>query len=150
MRLESSKKNLCRPFVRTPSLLADELFGDLAPPSRDALERLKRIRNFSKNARFYAEGEARRRVFVLLSGRARFFSGAVGGRIVAPREILGLTELLADEPYKTSAAAVTPCVCECFRGEDLLRFLRAEPEVCFRLVKMLNFNLLKTYQILRS
>jgi CRP-like cAMP-binding protein len=103
-----------------------------------------------KNIRLITAGEMSRGIYVLVKGQAQLISNDEGVRRLEPNEILGLTETIDHLPFEMSIVTITLCRFEFIEREDFFRFLRDEPEVCFRLAQMLALNLQKSYQLLRS
>lgn len=133
-------------------ILADNLFCGLAAKSLASLAKIKQTKKIHKGETFFSVGEMPCCVYVLREGAARIILKRAGNimanRVIEPNEIIGLTETIANLPYEMKAEAVTSCLCECIRREDFIRFLRNEPEVCFRLVETLGLNLQKAYKFL--
>lgn len=136
-------------------LLADDLFRDLSQESLESLNKIKETKQFRKGFSFFSGGEMPRRIYLLREGKAQIFLNDRSKdiqieRLIEPNEIFGLIETIANPPYETNAETITLCTCECFEREDFISFLRNEPEVCFRLVKLLGLNLQKSYKLLFS
>lgn len=134
---------------------ADKLFSDLTEKSRASLALIKQTKQFCQGENFFSAGDTARRFFVLCEGEARLRFRDRRNEITIVRsikrnEIVGLTETIADLPYETQAESVTFCRCECIRREDFIRFLRDEPEIGLRLVRMLGLSLQKTCKIICS
>lgn len=136
-------------------LSADRLFCDLTAKSRLSLNRIQSARFFRKSECLFSAGEAPRRVYFMRRGAAlvrltdqRTEMTLV--RLTKPDEILGLTETIANASYRTSAESFASCLCECVRREDFIRFLREEPEICFRLAAMLGSRFQKSCELFCS
>lgn len=127
---------------------ADELFCSLTTETAAALAKIKKTKKFPKGEKFFSAGEMPCRIFVLREGEAKMTlhrpPNAPLVRLIEPDEVLGLTQAIANTPYETDAGTVTRCVCEYFEGADFIRFLRSQPSVCFRLVRLLAVNLQKS------
>lgn len=129
-------------------LSADDLFGGLPAKSAELFNSFKQPGRFRKNAVIYQAGAMPSGFYLLLEGRIRLrlptaASEADIERVIAPNEICGLTETIADVPYETNAEALTPCRCDFIGREDLIRFLQEDPETAFRLTRRLAINLQK-------
>jgi CRP/FNR family transcriptional regulator, cyclic AMP receptor protein len=66
-----------------------------------------------KSAVLFGEGQPSRGVFILYSGRVKFFTSSAHGktlilRFAEPGEILGLAEAVLDQPYEAWAEASQP------------------------------------------
>jgi CRP-like cAMP-binding protein len=129
------------------AFLADDLFYGLLPETQNSLLAVKQTKRFAKDELIFASGQMPCFVYFLKTGEAQVLYNAVVVRPVKRNEILGLTEAITNLPYETSVKALTPCLFECVRREDFIRFLQSEPETCFRLLQMLGANLQKVYQL---
>lgn len=133
------------------SFAADGLFGDLPPKALESLARVKRNKRIPKGVVLFARGEMPRGIYMLVKGAAQLTANAELNnshivRSVEPNEVLGLTETIAGLPYKLLVKTNSPCVFEFIERQDFIQFLRREPDVCFRLLRMLGLNLQKTYR----
>ena len=132
-------------------LFADDLFCDLTPKSLKSLDKIKQTKQFEKDVCFFSSGEIPRCFYILRKGKAQLLLNDIHiVRLIEPNEILGLTVMIADMPCETDAETITPCICEFIKREDFIRFLRNEPEVSFRLVRMLGLHLQKNRQLFFS
>ncbi len=99
----------------------------------------------------YAAGEMPSGFYVLREGRIRMQSNDLCAvHSIEPSVIFGLTEMIADLPYETTAETLTPCVCEYIGREGFIRFLHGEPELSFRLLRQLALNFQKNCQTVFS
>jgi len=127
---------------------ADDLFGSLSPEAEKKLRAVKQTRQFAKDEIIFADGQMPRAIYRLAEGKAGIFRDAAKPvRPVGKNEILGLTEAVSNLPYEMSVKAVTPCSFEYIRREDFMNFLQTEPEICFRLLRMLGTNLQKIFRL---
>lgn len=139
-------------FVWFFPLFADSLFCDLTPKSHKSLAGIKHKRRFQKDVIIFAAGDIPCCIYSLLKGKAQILLNADLHifRPVEPNEILGLTETIAGLPFKITLKTITSCEFEFIENGDFLRFLHDEPEVCFRLVKLLGINLQESRKLARS
>ena len=133
-------------------LLADNLFCDLTPKTRASFNRIKRTKQFLKGESLFSASDSPCGISVLREGQAKLSLNykSLDMLIVRPvetGELLGLTDAIADLPYKLEVRTTTNCIFECVRREDFIRFIHDEPEVCFRLLQMLAESLQKSYKI---
>ena len=132
-------------------LSAKRLFGDLPRQSRKTFAAIKQTKLFPKNARLFAIGEMPCCIFLPIKGKVQIFTNDKKiVQFIEPDEIFGLTEAIVNQPYEINAETLTPFLCDCIGRDDFIRFLQAEPEMCFRLAQMLGFNLQKSYQLFIS
>jgi CRP/FNR family transcriptional regulator, nitrogen oxide reductase regulator len=92
-------------------------------------------RKYQRGALLYAEGEAANEFFLLLSGRARYFTLTEDGRRVIlrwilPNEVIGVMALLNDpRAYLASAESVRDSEILVWRREDIRRLTHCYPRV---------------------
>jgi CRP/FNR family transcriptional regulator, cyclic AMP receptor protein len=125
---------------------AERLFHELPPAVLQAFETIKSTTLYPKGALLFVEGQVPRGIYVLCAGRAKLTASSSSGktlivRVAEPGEVLGLSASISGEPYHLSAETVEPCQADFVRQDDFLAFLRAYPEVCFRVVEMLSRSL---------
>lgn len=125
---------------------AERLFYGLPPAILQAFETIKFTNLYPKGALLFVEGQVPRGIYVLCAGRAKLTASSNSGktlivRVAEPGEVLGLSASISGEPYHLSAETVEPCQADFVRQDDFLAFLRAHPEVCFRVVEMLSRSL---------
>lgn len=135
------------------AFLSDSLFCALTAQSRASLDRIKHHRRFKKGSRILEIGQTPGGIFLLRAGRARYMfkpqgdgEGEMFIRFAEPDEILGLTEMLAGRGCEVSLETLSSCDGDFIEREDFIRFLLAEPDVCFRLLRQLGLNLQKCCQ----
>ena len=136
-------------------LSADQLFRDLTPKSLALLGKLKQTKNFRKGTCLFSRGDPARGIYLLRKGQAQLVFGdeakdMPAACLIAPNELFGLTESFADLPYETRAETITACLCDFFEREDFIRFLQAEPQICFRLAQLLAASLQKNFRLFSS
>ena len=145
-------------LIKTESLFdyrfdSETLFSDLTAKAQETLSQIKYTTHFQKGETVFAAGDLPQRLYILRKGNAQMLPGSETNneqeaRPIEPNEILGLTEIVANLPYETTAEATEPCEVEVINREDFIRFLREEREVCFRLAHLLALNLQKSYKLL--
>ena len=134
---------------------AERLFRGLAPASLQAFEAIKSMSFYPKGAPLFVEGQSPRGIYVLCAGRAKLTARSSSGktlivRLAEPGELLGLSATISGELYHLSAETIEPCQADFVRRDDFLAFLRAYPEVCFRVVEMLSGSLRAASAQIRS
>jgi CRP/FNR family transcriptional regulator len=125
---------------------AERLFHGLAPASLQAFEAIKSMSFYPKGATLFVEGQSPRGIYVLCAGRAKLTASSNSGktlivRLAEPGEVLGLSATISGELYHLSAETIEPCQADFVRRDDFKAFLRAYPEVCFRVIEMLSSSL---------
>ncbi len=111
---------------------------------------IRRPKEFSKNDTVFAAGDLPDCIYILNSGQARLtvtngINKVTSRRLVKPDEVLGLNELLANSFCQMNVETITPCVFECLRRQDFLRFLDDEPAICYRLLSVIASNSQQSY-----
>jgi CRP-like cAMP-binding protein len=134
------------------SFSADHLFCGLSPKTLKTLTRIKQKEHFPKGIFICKTGNMPHGVYILFQGQAQLNISIEPNeknviRPVEPNEIIGLTETLANLPFKTNILTITPCIFEFIESDAFLHFLHDESEICFRLVQLLGLNLQKSYQL---
>ncbi len=131
------------------SFSAGALFSDLGPHSQESIAKIKQMVRYGPDQIIFDAGDLPRLVYLLKNGRAELFLLADDERhpirTMDPDEILGLTESLTGCPYEVGIRTVVPCDCECIEREDFVKLLEEDPEICFRLLKLLASNLQQSY-----
>ncbi len=125
---------------------AERLFRGFPLTTLQAFEAISATRLYPKGATLFVEGEAPHGIYVLCAGRVKLTAGPSTGKIVTVRlaevgEVLGLSTTISGDPYPLSAETIESCQADFVERDNFLAFLRAYPEVCFRVVEMLNDNL---------
>jgi CRP-like cAMP-binding protein len=134
----------------SPPFLADDLFHGLPPSAKDSLESIRKSKRFNRNSTVFAAGDLPCCICMLSSGQARLtvtngINKTTNVRLVKTGELLGLNEFLANSFCQTNVVTITPCVFECFDRKDFLDFLKCEPSVCVRLLRLLSANIQSSY-----
>lgn len=130
---------------------ATELLGGVSPNTEKFLTSITDRRLFPSDTIVLENDRIPDGVFILVDGDAALVDG--NGRqlrSVDEGEICGLTEIVAELPSELGVQTVTPCRFDFVSKDDFVLFLRTEPEICFRLLKMLGANLQYIYRILAN
>lgn len=128
-------------------LSVESLFCDLSPDSFKTLAEIKQTVRFPKDTEIFVAGDVPCGVHILLEGQATLSVSKLHiAHRVAPSEILGLTETIANLPYEMNLVTITDCVFEFIESQALFRFLNNDKEVCFRLVRLLGSKIQQSYQ----
>ncbi|MEZ5427083.1 MAG: cyclic nucleotide-binding domain-containing protein [Pyrinomonadaceae bacterium] len=133
---------------------AEILFRDLSPNARQSLSAITSIRRIPEQHRIIKEGREPD-IHVLIEGKADIiiFNRLNDRKIrrkAQKNEIIGLTETIAGQPFRLTVRTLTPCRFEFIEKADFNRFLEDHPEVCFRVLKLLGWNLNKSFQTFAS
>jgi CRP/FNR family transcriptional regulator len=84
-------------------------------------------------------------------GQAKLYVNSAEGqsltlRVVEHGEVLGLSSLIADEPYPASAETLCPSQLSFIPRLEFLQFVRANPDVALRVAKHLSMELSRAWQ----
>jgi CRP/FNR family transcriptional regulator, cyclic AMP receptor protein len=121
----------------------ERLFCDLPGPALQAFETIKYATAYPKGAVLFVEGQAPRGILVLCQGRVKLSICATDGKtlivkIVGPGDVLGLSATVSGKPYELAAETMDPCQVNFVKRDDLLRFVKAHPEACFKVAEQLS------------
>lgn len=124
---------------------ADHLFCGLSPKTFETFSCIKQTRRFPKNVFICKSENMPLCIYLLVEGEAQMSLNSIFAdqkivRQVRQNEILGLTENLANLPFRASVRTLSPCLFELVRREDFLEFIYYEPQICLRLLKILGEN----------
>ena len=129
----------------------DGLFCQLPQPALSTLNNLRQTSFYPKGALLCVEGQPSRGLFVICSGQAKLYVNSEEGqsltlRIVEPGEVLGLSSLIADEPYPVTAETMCPSQVSFLPRLAFLQLMRANPDVSLRVAKHLSMEVSKAWQ----
>ena len=137
------------------SLFAANLFGDLPRTTREKIAAIKRRKAVKKGETISKIGSFPENIYVLTEGTAQMVvPNALNRqpclRLIEKEEFINLTEAISGLPNEMSVISLSPCSLNAFRTQDFLRFLKDEPQVCFRLFKQLSLNIQSSCTIFSS
>jgi CRP/FNR family transcriptional regulator, cyclic AMP receptor protein len=121
----------------------ERLFCDLPAAALQTFESIKYATAYPKGAVLFVEGQAPRGIFVLCKGRVKLSICATDGKtlivkIADPGEVLGLSASVSGKPYELTAETLDPCQVNFVKREDFLRFLKEQPDACFKVAEQLS------------
>jgi CRP/FNR family transcriptional regulator len=139
----------------TCNLRAGRIFCDLNTAALQIFERIKYAAAYPRGAVLFIEGQAPRGIFVLCKGLVKLSLSAGDGKtiilkIVEPGEVLGLGATVSGKPYELTAETFEPCQINFVKREDLLRFLKENPDACFKVAEQLSVKYNDACHDLRS
>lgn len=112
-------------------ILAERLLADLDMQSRKRLGTIMHSRHYNQGQTIFSSESVPSEVIVLKKGTAELVNPS-GSRSVAPGEVLGLTETLAEAKFQDTLTAVSDCEISVISRDDLIWYLRHTPEACYR------------------
>jgi CRP-like cAMP-binding protein len=116
-------------------IMAERLVSNLDPRERKRLSTIMRDVHIKKGTTIIQPDAVPENIVYLKEGRARI----LGDRDVRPveqGELFGFTEILAGVPFDNTLVAVTDCNIVTVKRDDLIRYLRDTPDVCYRSLEL--------------
>ena len=130
-------------------------FCGLSIPALQHFERIKVTHVYSKDKVLFLEGQVASGLFVLCKGSVKLSLSAVDGKtfilnVAQAGEALGLSSTISGGPYEFSATTCEICEVSFVKRGDFLRFLKDNPESCFRITRQLGVNYYNACHEIRS
>jgi CRP/FNR family cyclic AMP-dependent transcriptional regulator len=130
---------------------AEGLFCQLPHSALAELNNLRQTAFYPRGALLCVEGQPTRGLFLMCAGKAKLYINSADGqsltlRTVEPGEVLGLSSLIADEPYPATAETLCPSQVGFLPRMAFLQLMRAHPDVSLRVAKHLSMELNKSWQ----
>jgi CRP-like cAMP-binding protein len=121
-------------------LRKNAIFARTAPATLERLAGLSEVLRLEKDARILEEGDASEHLFVLLSGVVGVFYSSEDGvdvlvKIFGAPAVFGEMELIFGQPRQEYVECFEPCVVARMPADDFMRFMRADPEACYVMLK---------------
>jgi CRP/FNR family transcriptional regulator len=115
------------------------IFSGLAPAELAALAAMVAVRELPKGGALFEEGDEAKGFFLVAAGKLKVFKAAPDGReqtlhFVFPGETFAEVALFAGKAYPASAQALEPSTVAFIPREGLLRLLKKQPELAFKLL----------------
>ena len=128
--------------VALQTLAASELFSDLSEAELRELEQSTRLIMLRRGELLYMQGDPRRSLHQLKSGRIKLSRISVDGKefildLVAPGEIFGEMTLLEDEPRDTMAVALEDSQVLAISVAKIEALLQRRPELIWKVAKLI-------------
>ncbi|MGP0095734.1 MAG: Crp/Fnr family transcriptional regulator [Terriglobales bacterium] len=130
-------------------------FCDLSPESIAAFNQIKRAAVFPEHAVVLVEGQSPSGIFILCQGRVKLSTTSREGktlilRIAEAGEVLGLHAVVTGGKYELTAETMQPSQLNFVKREDMLRFLREQPDACVRATQHLARDCSDSYGVVRT
>ena len=127
------------------------LFCQLPHAALSTLNSLRQTSFYPRGALLFVEGQPARGLYIMCSGEAKLYVNSAEGqsltlRAVEHAEVLGLSSLIADEPYPASAETLCPSQVSFIPRLEFLQFVRANADVGLRVAKHLSMELSRAWQ----
>jgi len=123
-------------------------FCSLREPTMQQLESVKISNLYPRGSVLFSEGQSAQGVYILCQGRVKLSTCSRDGKIIILQiaeagEVLGLSAVVSDSEYESTAEVIEPCQVNFIRKADFLRFLQQNPDACLNAARQLSQN----YQI---
>ena len=110
--------------------------------SSPSLDRLTKETSYPAQAILFMEGQSSQGVMMIVSGRVKLSTAAADGRtvivrIAGPGEVLGLSAAVVGRPCELTAEALETTRIKIIARESFKQWLRAHPELAFRVAQEL-------------
>ena len=133
------------------ALREEGIFCQLPHAALSTLNSLRQTSFYPKGVMLFVEGQLARGLYIMCSGEAKLYVNSREGqsltvRIVEHGEVLGLSSLMADEPYPVTAETLSASQVSFIPRLEFLQFMRANPDVAIRVAKHLSMELGKAWQ----
>ena len=118
----------------TCKLRRDHWFCGLTPEVLKLLSAASHLSTYPGGAVLFVEGQMPRGAFVLCSGKAKLSTTSREGKVLIlkiaePGEVLGLSAVIAGEPFELTAETAGPCQVNFVEREPLLRLMEKNGEL---------------------
>ena len=125
-----------------------KLFSELEKQDLDRLNRVTRMEDIKRRQLIYLPGDAPDTVYLLKAGRVKISRVNDEGKelilaIMDPGEVFGELEVLDSSPRDTIAEALEDISVCVMRREDFVEVLKKNPDLTYRLTKLIGFKLKK-------
>jgi len=127
------------------------LFCHLPHAALATLSSIRQTSLYPRGALLFVEGQPARGLFIICSGQAKLYTDSAEGqsltfRVAEPGELLGLSCVIADNPYPATAETLSPSQISFIPRLEFLQFVRSNPDVSLRVAKHLSMELNKAWQ----
>lgn len=124
----------------------ERLFCGLSAEVLSELNNLRRTASYPEGALLYVEGELPRGLFIVCAGKAKLAATGREGksvtfREVMPGEVMGLSCVVSNRPYQTSAQTLEPSQVSMVEGAEFMGFLHRHNEAALRVAQHLSMEL---------
>lgn len=111
--------------------------------------------SYPQHAVLTTEGQPARGVFIVCQGRVKLTSMSKEGRSVILRiaqagEVIGLSAVIANNVYESTAETLVPTQVRFVAGNDVLRIIRTHPEAAIHASQSLSRECASAYNEIRS
>lgn len=143
------------PAARRAALAKSPLFQAMQPPELEAILAQATVRRIARNAVILRRGDPSTGAVVIVSGQVRVSITSEDGRevtlgVLGTGEILGEMSILDSEDVSADVTAIEDCVLLAIDRARFLRLLRANSDLCLRLMAVLCRRLRRSNAVLED
>lgn len=122
------------------------LFGGLAPPQLEAVNRIAVALNVRKEQLIFSEGDEGRGFFIVLDGMVKIFKSSADGKeqilhIFGPGEPFGEIPVFTGQPFPASAQALSPSRVLFFPRQRFISLIAENPSLALNMLALLSRRL---------
>ena len=126
-------------------LRLEPTFCGLSVSALEMFDRIKFENAYPKDAVLFIEGQAPSGIFLLCKGKVKLSLCAGDGKtfimkVAQAGDLLGVSAAISGKPYESTAETLEPSEVSFIKRDDFLRFLKANPDACFRVTEQLGRN----------
>jgi CRP/FNR family transcriptional regulator len=127
------------------------IFCRLPQSTLTQLNSLRMSAFYPRGAILFVQGESPRGLFIFCSGQAKLSSNSKDGQSITFRrvergEVVGLSNVISNEPYLASAETLEPSQVSFIPRLLFLQFLRANPDVALGVARHLSMELHRAWE----
>jgi CRP/FNR family cyclic AMP-dependent transcriptional regulator len=122
-----------------------KFFCDFPRACLETFESLKITSAYSKGSSVFIQGQPSNGIYMLCQGRVKLCTYSKDGKAIILRialagEVLGLSATLSDSVHEATAEVLEPSQINFVRKQDVLRFLRQNPDAGINALRQLSHN----------
>jgi len=131
------------------------LFEQLSIPHLERLEKVARVRRFTKNSPIYLSSDVGNGVFLLAEGRVKLCSFTPDGKqailaFIEPGELFGETAIFESADREEHAEAMVSSIVILLPGDELAKLMADSPELSLGITKLIGLRRKRIERRLRS
>ena len=139
-------------------VLSDNHRHPFCDTSTDLLHLIARVSStaiYQRKTTLFVEGQKAHGVFILVTGKAKLFTGSSLGKIIITRlagsgEVLGLSAVVSRHAYRATAEMVSEGQVDFIPRDSMLRLIKEHPQIAVAVAEKLSANYYSLHDTLRS
>lgn len=141
-------------FIGNP-ISAKFLFSDLTPETERKINALKSSKIVPTGKILGEYNDLNKKIFILQDGKSEltFYNDLTQRnyhREIEKKEIIGFTQIISNSPPDFKVLTLTLCQFDVFPGAEFLQLLENEPQLSYRLLKLLSSDIQTNYKTFTS